>query len=75
MPSASERSNSRQKSRSVEQRLNDEANALLNRAEVAEKRAETLEGALRRIAEASPPPFMSADFQQYARDVLEALGA
>lgn len=52
-------------------RLNDEANALLNRAEAAEAKAIVLEAALRRIANDAPPPWMSADYQQFARDVLE----
>lgn len=52
-------------------RLNHEANELLNRAEAAEAKAIVLEAALRRIADDVPPPWMSADYQQFARNVLE----
>lgn len=56
----------------VEQRLNAEANELLNRAEAAEAKVIVLEAALRRIANEPPNRGKTPNFRQFARDVLEA---
>jgi hypothetical protein len=53
-------------------RLNDEANALLNRAEAAEAKAAVLEAALYSIATEPSDRGVTPNFRAYARDVLDA---
>ena len=51
--------------------VNEEANALTNRAEAAEAKVIVLEAALRRIAAEPPDRGLTPDFRRFARDVLE----